>query len=266
MSNSQKEIAEAIERERALLRAQAIDIAMEQAGHIYQCLRAIDDPYAMHKAVEALPASVLAHILKEKLDGDLYKNPPEQINNRGPSPIHVSMGYYARHSEFAKYAVKKMARAIMSGPIPTQSKPHDMVINAEIESFLNNHFHKLPGIVPSATNYHLVRLLFDALYGEVGIRPYEYKRGSGATTTVVEWLKWKAPKAIVIQSGIGMRECYKPFASVRSWQSSLRGTKPEIVIIEEHSGFLKTHRSKTAFRHFVKTIPFRGIYLQAYES
>lgn len=261
MSNSQKEIAEAIERERALRRAQNIDAAMYRANHIYRCLVKLDDPHAMHKAVESLPALVLAHILNEKLNLD-----NERIESRGPSPIHVSMGFYARHSEFAKDAIQKMARAITSGPFPTKSKPHVDVINSEIESFLNNHFHRLPGINPSITNFYLVRALFNSLYGDVGIRTFDYKRGSGATATVIEWLKWRAPKAIVVQSGIGMRECYKPFARLRSWQSSLKGMRPEIVIIEDHSHALKSAKSKTRFRHFVKTIPFRGIYLRAYES
>lgn len=262
MSNSQKEIAEAIERERALRRAQNIDAAMDRANHIYRCLVKLDDPHAMHAAVEALPASVLAHILNEKLNLD-----NERIDSRGPSPIHVGMGYYARHSEFAKDAIQKMARAIMSGPIPTKSKPHTDVINAEIESYLNNHFHQLPGIDPGKTNFHLVRVLFNALYGTKGIRPFDYKRGSGATTTVMEWLKWRAPKALVIQSRhLGEREIYKPFADLRCWTHSFVGMHPEIVIVEDHSYLNKSRRSQRAFHQLVATLPFRGIWLQAYES
>lgn len=267
MSNSQREIAEAIERERAFLRANAIDIAMEQAGHIYQCLREIDDPHAMHKAVKALPASVLAHILQEKLDGDLWKRPSEQIDNRGPSPIHVSMGYYARHSAFAKDAIQKMARAIMSGPIPTKANPLGTPTDRQIETFINEYFHKQPGIVPGKTNFHLIRELFNAYHENRGIREFAYKRGSGATTTVMEWLKWMNIKSLVIAKG-EIFHVWKRNINVtcRTWKEDLKSLRPEFVIVEHHLFHNDPNIMPEKFIGFVTSFPFSGIWLRAYES
>lgn len=265
MSNSQRELAEAIERERAFLRANAIDIAMEQAGHIYRNLCAIDDPHAMHKAVEALPASVLAHILQEKLDGDLWKNPPEQINNRGPSPINVSMGYYARHSAFAKDAIQKMARAIMSGPIPTKSNPLETPINRQIETFINEYFKRQPGIDPGKTNFHLVRELFNAIHEDRGIREFAYKRGSGATTLVYHWIKWMQIKALVVDQSNGKQ--WKPIgADHRHFTESIRGLKPSFVVVDHHTFQNHSDIRERQFKRFLERLPFRGIWLQAYES
>jgi len=263
MSNH-KEQAEAIERERALLRAQNIDRAMDKAAQIYRS-SFNHDPYAMHKAVESLPTSVLAHILQGKLDDDLCSKPLWNPVPRGVSPIRaVRANFDLAHA--LKEAVMEQANQIRE-VFQSSLKPHQDAVNGEIEAFLNNHFHKLPGIVPGKTNFHLVRALFDALYGDKGIRSFEYRRGSGATTTVMEWLKWRAPKALIIQSRhLGERQIYAPFANLRCWTHSFVGMSPDIVIVEDHSYLKKSRRSHRAFEKLVETLPFGGIWLRAYES
>jgi len=58
---------------RSQRRAAAIDEAMTASERMYHTLTSQDDPYAMHKAIESLPISVLLHFANRQTDHELIR-------------------------------------------------------------------------------------------------------------------------------------------------------------------------------------------------
>ncbi|MFO0383256.1 MAG: hypothetical protein ACK506_16255 [Pirellula sp.] len=186
------------------------------------------------------------------VETELLQRVKQAAEKASDMPI-VGFGNLQRHMNYAIAKAAKRAAELTIG----QSK-----IDRDVKDFCKM-FHQLEHIDPNKTNIPLIRALIATYYGPPGVSHVLYRRGSGATTTVLEWLKWQKPKALVIDHQTNYRIWHR-HAKIRTFRDSIKGMRPDIVIIEDHTLGQSANVTRRFF-DFVHSIPGRCFYLSAYE-
>jgi hypothetical protein len=80
-----------VEQKRAKFLEDTLESAVIRAERMYERFKEQADPYAMHKAIESLPVSILSRILNQKLEDqarmEMYDNVAKYIKEQTGIPI-----------------------------------------------------------------------------------------------------------------------------------------------------------------------------------